>query len=134
MDESWQRDSALFKILRACWIDVIPSMRVLLQNHASPSWSLKWCKNCHLIAWTWLAQLVESQFVTLHCQNWCWFESHFNTIFFINVEKVKRQFLSMFENVSFVLICIFKPFFFFFKSLFFISHFKDYNWSSFSIW
>ena len=33
--------------------------------------------------------------------------------FFINVEKVKRQFLSMFGNVPFVLICIFKPFFFF---------------------
>ena len=46
--------------------------------------------------------------------------------FFYKYEKVKRQILNMFGNVSFVLICIFKPFIFF-KSLFFISHFKDYN-------
>ena len=36
-----------------------------------------------------------------------------STPFFYKCEKEKRQFLNMFENVSFVLICIFKPFIFF---------------------
>ena len=111
-------------------LSTISSMRVLLQNHASPSWSLMWYQNYRLIAWTWLTQLVESQFVRLYCQNWCWFESHFYTIFFINVKKVKRQFLGMFGNVWFVLICIFKPFFFLlYQITIFFSSFSNHYFS-----
>ena len=69
-------------------------MRVLLQNHASMNWSLnKWYRKCRLIARTWLAQLVECQFVALHCQMelvQILLQHHF----FINVKKWNDNFLT----------------------------------------
>ena len=95
---------------------------IVKQNICVFLYILMW--NIFFLTYRWLVAIVK----------WNWFKSHFNTIFFINVKKWNDNFLTCLEMFLLFWYAFLNLFFFFFKSLFSISHFKDYNWSSFFTW